>query len=122
MTAKIIAGIGILLVLLGVQWHVINSTQEWVTVEIWDKERECRTSTDADGATTMRCRYVVHTDVETFTNKDTLLALKFNSSDVHRNLREGETYEVLVYGWRIPWASSYRNIIDWRKPGESRNL
>lgn len=76
------------------------TTQEWVTVTIWDKDR--------DG------HYMVHTDQESFTNSDSVLAFKFNSSDVQRQLREGQEYRLLVTGFRIPVLSMYRNILDYQ--------
>lgn len=86
------------------------TTQEWVTVTIWDKEREGRS--DGSGGTTYT--YMVHTDLESFTNSDSVLAFKFDSSDVQRQLREGQEYRLLVTGFRIPVLSMYRNILDYQ--------
>lgn len=86
------------------------TTQEWVTVTIWDKEREGRS--DGDGGTTYT--YMVHTEQESFTNSDSVLAFKFNSTDVQRQLREGQEYRLLVTGFRIPVLSMYRNILDYQ--------
>lgn len=92
--------------------HVNINTVDHVLVTVWEKDRECKTSTDGDGNTTADCRYVVHTDSETFENTDSLLLWKFNSSDIHRNLRDDEQYCVKVVGYRIPLFSTYRNIVE----------
>lgn len=56
-------------------------------------------------------KYLIASEFETFENVDTLLFMKFDSSDVYRQLKVGETYKVKVVGWRIGLFSSYRNII-----------
>ncbi len=53
---------------------------------------------------------------EVFENTDALLHGKFNSSDVQLNeLEIGSTYNATVYGWRVPFFSMYRNIVDVEK-------
>lgn len=56
-------------------------------------------------------RYLVWTENEVFENTDSLLALKFRSSDLHGKLRIGATCDLTVNGWRIPLLSSNRNIL-----------
>lgn len=56
-------------------------------------------------------KYLVYTEEETFENTDSWMFWKFNSSDVQGRLLEGNRYRVKVYGWRIPFFSSYRNIV-----------
>lgn len=46
-------------------------------------------------------------------NTDTPIRLKFNSSDIYAALKEGETYEVTVVGFRVPFMSWYENIISY---------
>ncbi len=62
------------------------------------------------GSSTKRI-YLVFTDKETLCNKDSLMYLKFNSSDIYGEIQPGATYRFNVYGWRIPFLSMYRNII-----------
>jgi hypothetical protein len=61
-------------------------------------------------------KYLVFTKnkdgVEVFENTDSLLNGKFNSSDVQAQLEIGKQYRAAVYGWRIPFFSSYRNIVE----------
>ena len=80
-----------------------------VTATIVGTDRECTTRTD-----TTSCRYVVYTDAEVFENTDSLLDGKFNSSDVQNQIRqaEGEQVTLRVRGVRLPFFSTYRNIIE----------
>ncbi|HHX70455.1 MAG TPA: DUF1523 family protein [Gallicola sp.] len=52
------------------------------------------------------------TEDEVFENEDEFIRLKFNSSDVQNKLKVDSTYTVRVIGWRIPFLSTYRNIIE----------
>jgi len=46
-----------------------------------------------------------------FKNFDSWLELKKNSANLQAIFEIGKDYEVLVYGFRIPWFSVYQNII-----------
>jgi hypothetical protein len=81
-------------------------TAETVTITIEDKERVLQRSGDD-----LTAKYLVFTETETFQNTDCLIRFKFNASDLQGSLKRGETYEVLVYGWRIPFLSVYRNLV-----------
>lgn len=48
-------------------------------------------------------------------NTDTWMRFKFNSSDIYAELKEGETYEVKVIGFRIPFLSLYENILSYKE-------
>lgn len=50
-----------------------------------------------------------------FENTDSLIRLKFNSSDIQGELKIGETYKVIVNGYRVPIFSWYENIIEFEK-------
>ena len=50
-----------------------------------------------------------------FTNTDTLLRGKVDSSNVYAELEEGKYYEITVVGCRIPLFSAYENIIDYKE-------
>lgn len=81
-------------------------TAKTVTFTVTDKERiVIRNGDDIDS------KYLVFTDVETFENTDCLLRGKFNSSDVQGRFKAGQTYTAVVYGYRIPFMSMYRNIL-----------
>lgn len=55
--------------------------------------------------------YLIYTDKEVFKIEDSLIFGQFNSSDVYGMLTEGETYKFKVFGLRIPFLSTYRNIV-----------
>lgn len=57
-------------------------------------------------------KYMVFTDKEVFENTDSMLALKWDSSDVYRKINIGDTCSFKVAGIRIPFMSSYRNILE----------
>ncbi|MBT5023282.1 DUF1523 family protein [Candidatus Woesearchaeota archaeon] len=66
-------------------------------------------------------KYVVFTsDIESgversFENTDSLLELKYSSSDLQAKLssaeKEGQVCDIKTYGFRIPFFSSYKNIV-----------
>ena len=55
--------------------------------------------------------YLVFTEEEIFKNSDCVMRGKWRSSDLQNKLKIGQTYDVDVYGWRIPLFSAYRNIV-----------
>lgn len=85
------------------------------TVTITDKERV--TTQVAEGQTDSK--YLIYGEDENgktyvFEDTDTLFRGKFNSSDVYGALKEGETYELTVIGFRIHILNWYENIIDFK--------
>jgi len=81
-------------------------TAETVTATVTKTER-ITTGSGED----IRSKYLVFTTEETFENTDCLWYGKYNSSDIQGRLVPG-TYSMKVYGWRIPFLSSYRNIVE----------
>lgn len=51
-------------------------------------------------------------NTEVFQNTDNWLKGKFSSSDLYQKLEVGKRYKGTATGWRIPFISWYRNIID----------
>lgn len=82
--------------------------EEEIIITVTEKERVMdRHNSDGD----VDSRYLIWSDEETFENVDSLLKWKFNSSDLYGQLKVGETYRCQVYGWRVRFLSSYRNIV-----------
>jgi hypothetical protein len=84
--------------------HISRKTY---TVTIVDKQ--VKRNDDSD-------KYLIYSqlnngETRVFEDTDTLLEGKFNSSDIYGELKINKEYEVQVYGWRIPFLSSYENII-----------
>lgn len=73
-----------------------------VTGKVLDKERVIKNQ---------ESYYLIYTDNETFTIKDSLIKYRFRSSDLYGQIEERQTYEFTVYGWRNGFFSSYRNIL-----------
>ena len=57
-------------------------------------------------------KYMVFTDKEVFENTDSVLSLKWNSSDMYRDVKVGDTCTFKVTGIRVPFMSWYRNILE----------
>jgi len=58
-----------------------------------------------------KCYYLVFTDKGVLKNSDSILNLKFNSSDMHSELDPGNVYNLKTVGIRSGVLSSYPNII-----------
>ena len=104
-----LAGILICLLVIGLiplKVWIHYSTLETVSAVVQDKER-ITTGSGKD----MESKYLIFTDTETFENTDSWLALKFNSSDVYGHIQKGQACDFQVTGFRIPFFSSYRNIL-----------
>ena len=83
-----------------------HATRETVAITVKDKERIVTGSGE-----TLSSKYLVFASNETFENSDAWFSLKFSSSDLQGKLERGRDYSVVVYGWRIPFLSMYRNIV-----------
>ncbi len=65
-------------------------------------------------------KYIIFTklsegNIRVFQNTDSLLELKFRSSDLQAKIETGKSYEIETYGWRIPLFSWYENILNVRE-------
>lgn len=95
---------------------VMNFTNDHqYTITITDKERVA--TQVAEGQTDSK--YLIYGEDENgktyvFEDTDTLFRWKFNSSDVFGALKEGETYELTVIGFRVHIFNWYENIIDFK--------
>lgn len=78
------------------------TTKASVQAVVTDKERIARGNSS---------KYLIFTDRETFENTDSLLAGKFDSSDIYGRIQPGQVCNFRVVGWRIPFLSTYRNIL-----------
>lgn len=109
---KLIFGLVIAVFLGGIVYTVAwYGTAEEITITVTDKERIVEASGSGEDAS-VSSKYLVFTDKETFENTDAMFLGKFNSSDIQGRLRKDSTYTVVVYGWRWPMFSTYRNIVE----------
>jgi len=106
MKSKILAGLvgaGLLLGMVTYPAFLFASEEELLVVV----NRVERVSSDDGGS-----KYLVFTDDEVFEITDSFLYLQFASSSLYGKIRVGESHVVRVAGWRLPVASSYRNIVE----------
>jgi translation elongation factor P/translation initiation factor 5A len=101
-TTIVIVGVAILAASTFSVWSHFATKQTVQSVVIQDKERI---------VSGKESKYLVFTDRETFENVDSILALKFNSSDVYGRINKGATCDFVVTGFRVPLFSMYRNIL-----------
>ncbi len=91
------------------------SNDHTYTVTITDKERV----TTQSAKDSIDSKYLIYGEDENgktyvFEDSDTLFRWKFNSSDVYGALKEGETYELTVIGFRVHILNWYENIVDFK--------
>ena len=87
-------------------WYAYG-TADSVIITVTKTERVVSGSGDR-----ISTKYLVFTEAETYKNTDSLWYLKWDSSDIQGKLISGQEYQVKVYGWRIPFMSVYRNIVE----------
>jgi Protein of unknown function (DUF1523). len=61
-------------------------------------------------------KYLVYTKADNgvvyvFENTDSMFEHKYNSSDIYGQITQGNKYRIETYGKRIPFWSSYENIL-----------
>jgi hypothetical protein len=78
-------------------------------VDIVVTDKDTKISGSGEGMTQ---KYLIFTEGETFEITDTVLFFRFDSSDTYGQLKRGSSYHVKVAGWRIPFLSCYRNILE----------
>lgn len=103
---KVFALLGVALVATLFYAGRASLTSEFTETFARDSERVCSSSGNTN------CKYVAFGENETYENTDTWMFLKFNSSDIEKDLVKGNTCFIKVYGIRFPFFSWYRNIIE----------
>ena len=89
------------IIIFSVGYTYQKTTVEQVYITVIDKQR----ITDNSGS-----KYLIFGDKESFENTDSMFHVKHNSSDIQSHFHIGCSYEVEVYGKRVPFLSMYRNI------------
>lgn len=96
----------IVIFIVGLLYVIHYGSVDVVTILIKEKEREVKSSKEG-----VKSKYIVHAEGESFECTDTIWHMKFNSTDVYRELEVGKKFTVKVNKWRIPLFSWYRNIL-----------
>lgn len=109
---KLIIGFVVLVLIVSVGTSVLYySTSERVQFTVTDKER-VMTCNSTDSGSQCDAKYLVFTDVTTYTIEDSLIKMRFNSSDVYGRIKIGQECTATAYGWRVGFMSWYQNIFD----------
>lgn len=80
--------------------------EDTVTVTVTDKNIKRYDESD---------KYLIYTNNGTYEITDTIAYWRWDSSDLYGEIEIGETYEMKVCGFRIPFFSMYENIIEVEK-------
>jgi len=51
-------------------------------------------------------------DGQVFQITDTIIKMRFDSSNLYAKLNEGDKCEIKTQGWRFPFFSDYKNILE----------
>lgn len=107
--------VAIIAVIVGAALAFNYATRSTVTFEVTDKglRTDCDRSGNGDG--NCKSTYMVYTDHGTFKDTDNILFLKTRSSDLYGELEKGHSYRCEVNGFRVPWTSSYKNLLSCEK-------
>lgn len=99
----------LLLMVLAYPIMAYTSVDTYENVKIKDKER----ITTQEGS-----YYLIYTDKGVFANEDSILYVKFNSSNIYNQLERGSTCKIEANWFRFTVFSWYENIItaDCQKP------
>ena len=108
----------VVLLILGT-WIVPLFVRNSYTVMVTGKERIYKSSENASSSYYLIFAKEPDGDVKVFKNSDELLLGKFDSSNIQAGMEIGGTYDVDVYGFRIPFLSCYENIIRYNQTKES---
>lgn len=88
----------------------------WPAISMLNKESYVGTVTDKDRIVKSNDSYYLvyvtldNGETRVFKNEDSLLLMKWNSSDVQGSIEVGNRYLFDVRGYRIPFFSQYENI------------
>lgn len=102
----------IIFIMLGVVISIpFNFNDHEYTVIVTDKERIVKGSGESTDSKYLVFVDDVNGESRVFENTDTLLRLKWNSSNIQGKLKVGHTYKITVVGFRMSFMSMYENII-----------
>lgn len=80
----------------------INSV-DTTTIEVVDKGTKYNNGDE---------KYLIYSENEVYQVTDSILLLHFRVSDVYNNVKIDKVCNVKTYGWRLPFFSMYKNIVE----------
>ena len=105
----------LIVALIGIITYFTSYNDHTYTITITDKERVVT----GVGENSSSKYLIFGTDEggksKVFENTDTIMRLKFNSSDIYGELEVDSTYEITVVGFRFTIFSCYENIVRFKK-------
>lgn len=109
--AIVLLFVGVVLAMVGFSAYIESFNDHTEIFTVTDKERVYK---DGDSY------YLVFGEDEygngvVYKNEDVFIRGKWNSSDVQAELKEGNTYEVVLVGYRMPFFSTYENILTYKE-------
>ena len=108
---SIVLAIGLILAGISYITYAANFNDHYVTITVTDKG--IKTSKSGDNVTS---KYLVYGEksngaVETYEITDNWLRGQFDASNKYGALQIGHKYKIKVVGYRVPFFSTYENII-----------
>lgn len=103
---KTATSIGLIIIAIVIYLICYLNSEDDIVIKVKSKE-----STVFNSGESLKHKYIIFTENETFECTDSYMFSKFNSSDVYSKFDKDRVYNVKVAGWRIPFLSWYRNII-----------
>lgn len=103
---------GLLLIIAGpFTWYYETQTVSYVTGKVTDQYIK---RTGFGRSAKDHFHIVVEKDdgQEIFWNDDSIFNWKFESADLQQEIKIGKSYTFKVYGYRVPFLSWFRNIIE----------
>ena len=94
---------------------IFNFNDKEYVITVTDKERIVENNDDGFSSKYLVFGEDENGEVLVCENSDVLIRGKWNSSTVQGALKEGNTYKVVVVGYRIPFLSCYENIISFKE-------
>lgn len=82
---------------------------ERARVTVLDTEHVCQSSGSGDN-TSITCKYLIYTETGTYELTDSIMTMRWNTSDIYGRIRPCHVYDIKARGYRVPWISTYPNI------------
>ena len=104
-----VAGIvAVIILVFGVMIFRAYSQHHTRQVVVTGKDRVCSGSKNGNSS----CNYLIFTSGGTFKIGDSLVIMRYDSSDVYGQIIPCHRYDLTYYGWRLPLFSDYPNVVN----------